>query len=195
MILAYSIASDAAIRIPEHIKSISLPGLRCFYQFVERPPKKADLHADAVRLFETNRRIFAQADILEFRFPTVLQDEPELLAFLEKNEAQLAAELRRLAGTVQINVLVLADSGDQPVATGTEYLRARRDKMLAYEALVRKIREAAGQNVLEIVERPAQLLLRVPRAGASRVIQDVSDIPRTRVAGPFPPSAFAKLLS
>jgi hypothetical protein len=202
MILAYSVASDAAIRIPDYIKSISRPGMRCFYQIVERAPAQADLHEHAMRFFEINRRIFAQADILEFRFPTLLAGEQDLGEFLQKNEAQLVAELARLAGTVQIDVRVLPEGvrvlppgGSRAVSTGTQYLRARREKMVMHEQLVRKILETAGPDLVESLESPAQLFLRVPRAQASAVMERLADIPQTLAAGPFPPSGFAKLLS
>lgn len=196
MILVYSVAPANPIRIPAHIQIISRPYLQCFYQVIEQPPAKDKLHEEAVRFFEANRRIHAQTDILEFRFPTLLSDEQALREFLDRNETQLAAELSRLSGNAQITVYLLdnGDSNEAP-ASGTEYLQARREKFATRERLVREILDIAGEDVIDKLERADRLLILVRRSKAHALIERLSDIPQTRVAGPFPPSGFAKLLS
>jgi hypothetical protein len=195
MILAYSVALPGPVRIPEHIQSLKVSDCQCFFSEANKELLENAPNEEAVRFFQANRRLFSQISIIEFRFPTILKDEAELKEFLHSNQQKIASELTRLRGFAQITVY-LSGGEESPVVSvqsGTEYLQSKREASQKREVLRSEILGIAGDRVSEALEQGERLHLLV-RQDSARSLIDELDRSRFRVAGPFPPSSFAKLL-
>src|SRR3954453_3466049 len=120
MVLAYCVAPPGARKLPFGIARFVCDQVECF--FAERSEPIAELQQEAIAFFQKNQELFAQGDILEFRFPTLLETLADLEAFLASNAAQLTTELARLKNMASVTVYpVESDSGTVKPGSGTEY--------------------------------------------------------------------------
>jgi hypothetical protein len=194
MILAYSVALPGPSRLPEFVSVLQCHRIQCFYGERETPINDTNVKDEALRYFEVNRRIFSQIDILEFRFPTLLSSVGELSTHLEQIQNKLFEELQRLKGLSQFTIYLLAQvPASKESASGTEYLQRKLEAGRIRQARVDELARLAGARQSLLDGDRAHLL--VPREEVMRVIDELSDLRDINVAGPFPPSSFAKLLS
>ena len=196
MILAYSVALRGDVRPPQDLQVLITHALQCFYR--EQADMPGPLDAEVRAFFQANQSLFAQTDILEFRYPTVLRALHELEEFLGRHEEAILSDLQRLKRLAQLAVYLPKEPGQasaEKPKSGTQYLHAKRDRSRAHVAAIDKVREVAGGELRDSVVQGDRLLLLVPRQVASRLAAAVTAETRLEAAGPFPPSAFAKLLS
>jgi hypothetical protein len=195
MILVYSVAAPADIDLPRDVQVAKRSSLQCFYSEVQQRHIRAE--RDLLRFFQVNQALFAQTDILEFRYPTALEDFSTLERFLSETESALSAEMKRLRGLAQLAVYLQKPSASaaKSAQTGTEYLLARREALQVETAAVERVRAAVGPELRDYLTQGDRLLLLVSREAVSGIATRVRTVTGYNVVGPFPPSAFVKLLS
>lgn len=191
MILAYSVSLSSVDPIPG-IMSLERDGLTCFFSPYDSPAEPAHVQKDALRFFNVNRDLFARVDLIAFRFPTLLQDEAELRQFIAAHAAQLSSELERLRGMAQVSVYFEPEQLS-PAESGLDYMRAKAERAHALEEWKHDVRKAAGDLPTENLAQGERIHLLVPRENAENLLAKLRQ--NFQVAGPFPPSSFAKLLS
>lgn len=194
MILAYAVALAGTVGTSEGLSVLVRGPLACFYREREDAPQASE--NEVREFFTSNQSLFAQADILEFRFPTVLHGIKELEEFVSRHEAAVLSELERLRGLAQLTAYLTKNSGvNDPARSGTEYLQKKSARAREQIEEIDAARVAAGTDLRDSVVHGNRLLLLVPRQVAPNVAQKILAHTGLVVAGPFPPSAFAKLLS
>lgn len=195
MILAHAVALAGNIGAPEGLRLLARGPLECFYREREDAPQASE--SEVRSFFTANQALFAQADILEFRFPTVVYGLQELEEFVAHHEGTILSELNRLHGLAQLAVYLRKGPATttEPVKSGTEYLQKKSARAREQIEEIDAARVAAGTHLRDSVVQGNRLLLLVPRQVAPDVAQKIRANTGLVVAGPFPPSAFAKLLS
>lgn len=193
MILAYAVALAGTTMAPEDLNVLARPPLDCFYRDRRETPQASESEVRA--FFATNQALFAQADILEFRFPTVLPATRELEEFLSRHEDEIVSELERLRGLAQLAVYLPRTGVTGSAQSGTEYLQKKSARAREQMEEIDAVRAAAGTEVRDSAVQGNRLLLLVPRQLAPEIGKNVKAKSGLEIAGPFPPSAFAKLLS
>jgi hypothetical protein len=194
VILAHSLALRGNFELPAGLIALSQQDFQCFYS--ELPQDQIGTQADILRFFHANQELFRQGDLLEFRYPTALPDLGALKDFLAAHASSIASELQRLKGSAQLTVYFPrgAPESAAQATSGTAYLESRRNAQRAQATLVERVRTLAEEDRDVLVEGQRMLLL-LPRQKATDVAGRISSEMHLEVAGPFPPSAFAKLLS
>lgn len=195
MILAHAVALAGKINPPKDLKVLTRGPLECFFRKREDVPQATE---NEVRtFFISNQELFAQADILEFRFPTLLHGLTDLEAFLALHEATILSELERLHGLAQLTVYLAKSTASQPeqAKSGTEYLQKKSASARQQIEEIDAARAAVGKDLSDSALQSNRLLMLVPRKVASELAEKVKAKTGFVVAGPFPPSGFAKLLS
>jgi hypothetical protein len=195
MILAYSVAVAGKIEAPKDLQSIHRGPLQCFY--CERQETPLTSESEVRDFFTTNQTLFAQADILEFRFPTVVHEVAELEQFLARHEQTILADLQRLHGLAQLTVYLPKRSATAAVSpqSGAEYLQQKRAHMQSEITEIDSVRAITGTELRDSLVQGNRLLLLLPRQLAPQLAEKLKTESGLEVAGPFPPSGFAKLLS
>lgn len=194
MVLAYCVAKVGERKLPGALQSLRENNIECFFEQRETPI--TELQQEAVEYFRKNQELFGQTDILEFRFPTLLKSLAGLETFLRAHAEQIASELDRLQGLAQVAVYPTeTPSGIPKSGSGTEYLRAKSDIEKVRLDRLRELTARGDGSVRDALDQHDRILLLLPRKDATSYMSRIKADPRYRVAGPFPPSAFAKLLS
>lgn len=196
MILAYSVALRANVRPPHGLQVLNTNALQCFYG--ERAEMLQPLEADLRAFFQANQLLFAQVDILEFRYPTLLREVRELEDSLSRHAEAIISDLERLKGLAQVTVYLPKDSQTpvrEKAQSGTEYLRTKRDQARAQIEIIDEVRALAGTGLRDSVVQGERMLLLIERHLAPILAAKITAETGLEAAGPFPPSGFAKLLS
>ena len=195
MILAHAVALAGKIVSPKGLKVLTREPLECFYREREDAPQATE---NEVRTFFTsNQALFAQADILEFRFPTLVHGISDLEEFLARHEATILSELERLHGLAQLTVYLPKTSASETeqAKSGTEYLQKKSARAREQIEEIDAARAVAGDDLQDSALQGNRLLMLVPRQLVPAIGKRVKAETGLVVAGPFPPSGFAKLLS
>jgi hypothetical protein len=195
MILAYSVARAGKSAATRDLKVLARGPLQCFYREREDAPQGTE--SEVRSFFTANQALFAQTDILEFRFPTLVHGTSDLEEFLARHEAIIFSELQRLHGLAQLSVYLpkSATAGSEGVQSGTEYLQKKSALAREQVGEIDAARTAVGKDLRDSVLQGNRLLMLVPRQLVPAIGKKVKAETGLVVAGPFPPSAFAKLLS
>jgi Gas vesicle synthesis protein GvpL/GvpF len=117
--------------------------------------EKARAHEDVVQ------RLLPLTTVVPLRFGSIHRDRAAVEAFLEAHRAELADELRRIRGRVEVGVKVWAGpapgaaSAEQPAASGREYLerrKAARDRAAEAAATFDERLRAIHESLLGVAE-------------------------------------------
>lgn len=195
MILAHAVALAGTIDSPKDLKVLTRGPLACFYRERDDAPQATEMEVRA--FFTANQALFANADILEFRFPTLVPGTTDLEDFLDRHEAEILAQLERLHGLAQLTVYLRkkATPGTGHAQSGTEYLQKKSARAREQIEEIDAARAAGGKDLRDSVLQGDRLLMLVPRQLVPAIGKKVKAATGLVVAGPFPPSGFAKLLS
>jgi hypothetical protein len=158
----------------------------------------------AVEFKQVQREIVAVITPLAFGFPTLLEKEDALPMFVGERESEYEAVLRRLAGTVQYEVLATWDEQQGDTATpvsGAEYRKRREQEMARVAAVDEKLKRVTAGIVREWRQRRERkahrwfgLLERERREEFLTALRSAgpSEGVRVRLSGPWPPSEFVE---
>jgi hypothetical protein len=137
--------------------------------------------------------LLPHATMVPFRFPTLIGSTQELAEYATARTPAFAAELERLAGMVQMEIVLDAGSPG-PAPTGTDYLRARQTASRAVTEAAENAQQAAGGVALAVKTLPSMSGVRVcflvDRDRVAEFRSRFAPSAGRRVTGPWPPSAF-----
>jgi hypothetical protein len=211
-VLAYCIAEKKSqIRIPTlgveeaAVRSIDMGTLRCFVSdFGAHVPHEPV--PEMVKAFNrVLQQIFAQAAIIPFRFPTIVEGEDVLRNFVESRAGEYSRALDRLRNKVQMDVRISLDKGEEDANTasqsGKNYLELKRDSYQRVQSIVEELQRASGSLAEKWVQRDTATGIRcfalVDRSSLSVFLEHIGRVHTpaeisARVTGPWPPSEFVE---
>ena len=120
-----------------------------------------DSHCDAwtrpavgesvIEFHQVLRQLFESVSILPFRFPTILSGDRELEIHLESASERYKHLLEKYRTSVQMEVRVspVEKPGAAATASGTEYLRTRKNQRNEWNQIVAGLAWGAGAAVIE----------------------------------------------
>ncbi len=210
-LLAYCIVKqEAAVTLPRSgvqqtkIQSVSESGLVALTSEYH-PQEGADVaKASALAFNEILQELLQRTTIIPFRFPTIVDSESELSAFLREHSEEYRKALDRLWDAVQMEInLRLGDppSESNTERSGTEYLTKRHMRRRRLVEIASLFRERSASHSREWRQREGGNSIRcfalVPRTetteflGKMKGFQLPPDI-YARITGPWPATEFLK---
>ena len=210
VLLPYCILeSGASVSVPmtglrkAPIESVAHGGLRCLYSALPGGVPRPSLE-DVLEFHDIVRRMFLQATLIPFRFPTKFLDEGGLLAFLREREAHFAEQLRKAGGLAQMELRLspLAASARAAAPSGREYLEALRDRLQGCTRVAERAASTAREITRDWRRREDQGSLRcyvlLPRDAVADFRERMRRLPVDEgvaliVSGPWPPTEFMEL--
>ena len=164
-----------------------------------RPPVRESVF----EFHQVLRHLFRSVGILPFRFPTILSDERELEVHMESAGARYKHLLEKYQTSVQMEVLLSAEKPGAPAtASGTEYLRARKNQRDELDRIVAGFPSVAGSAVIEWQVRRlpqgVRWFARLERDSVDRFNARLKTLQlpagyMARVSGPWPVTEFFHL--
>lgn len=177
--------------------------------FVSRDPGSGawtgpPLRESLLEFHQVLRQLFRSVSILPFRFPTILSGDRELEAHMESAAVRYKHLLEKYKTSVQMEVLLspVEKPGASSTASGTEYLRARKNQRDQMNEIVTGLETAAAGAVLEWHVRSLPQGMRwfgrlerdsVGRFNAAMRTWKLPARYRARVSGPWPVTEFFHL--
>jgi hypothetical protein len=197
-VLAYAVANQAIQVTAEGVAGapashIEIDGLHAWYAQITALPD--DVQTNALRFHAAIGDLFRQTAIVPFRFPTMLADEAELVEFVRDRHELFAADLARLAGKVQMEVIIAVSPPSAP-ETGTAYMQGKLDQSKLLRESAERIRTTIGTVASETAERDitngVRMFFLVTRGEIDKFMQAIaqSGVRGLRTTGPWPPTAF-----
>lgn len=152
------------------------------------------------------QRIFAQAVIIPFRFPTILESEDMLRQFVETRGAEYGSALKRLRNKVQMDVRIISKARESVNSASTQsgrgYLEGRRERYQQAQSVMDQFRRVSNSLAEEWIQRDtpsgirsfalvdrSSLAIFLERIGSVVTPADIS----ARITGPWPPSEFVEI--
>ena len=193
--------AGAMVRVTDHA------GLRCFFSEVESGQTARLSGQDAALEFHrVLLEVFRETAIIPFRFPAIVEEEPELLRFLGEHAAEYHQSLVALRNMVQMEIRIAAkDAIDQPATnsgqSGADYLRRKQQREAKLRGTADRIRSAVDTYVSDWRERDSAhdkrlfaLVLRpsLPEFEGQLKNLEIEAENLVRVSGPWPPAEFLK---
>jgi Gas vesicle synthesis protein GvpL/GvpF len=187
------------------VRWIDVGGLRCFVSDFAAQMPYAPVPEMVKAFNQVLQRIFAQAVIIPFRFPTILESEDMLRQFVESRSVEYRDALKRLRNKVQMDIRIsfkVADDMKSPSQSGREYLEGRRGRYQKAQSVMDEFRRvstslaegwiqrdtSSGIRGFALVDR-CSLAVFLEKIGTVFTPADIS----ARLTGPWPPSEFVKL--
>ena len=188
------------------VRWIDVGRLRCFVSDLAAQMPYAPV-PEMVRAFnQVLQRIFAQAVIIPFRFPTIVESEDTLRQFVESRAAEYSGALERLRNKVQMDVRIMFKTRESVNSSssksGREYLEGRRERYQQAQSVMDEFRQVSNSLAEEWIQRDtpsgirsfalvdrSSLAVFLERIGSVVTPADVS----ARITGPWPPSEFVEI--
>lgn len=188
------------------VRWIDVGGLRCFVSdFAAQMPCAPA--PEIVKAFnQVLQRIFAQAVIIPFRFPTILESEDMLRKFVETRATQYRDALKRLRNKVQMDIRISFEAADNKksasVQSGRGYLEGRRGRYQKAQSVMDEFRRVSTSLAEGWIQRDTSSGIRgfalVDRASLSVFLEKIGTVLTpadisARLTGPWPPSEFVEI--
>ncbi|MCI0350254.1 MAG: GvpL/GvpF family gas vesicle protein [Acidobacteriales bacterium] len=205
MILPYCIIAESRINVPSSgvrqaaVLELTCDGLRCLYSAFSKQPESFN-QEDALRFYATVQAVFDQVAVIPFRFPTVIETEQQLQAFLRENAPGYAAALHRLRDLVQMELRISpAEYAPAGSTSGTDYMTQRLHHKQRLEAAAEAARARVSDICVNWLRQETREGLRcyvlVDRQDVSQFEQRTKSLAsgddvRVSVSGPWPATEF-----
>ena len=186
------------------VESMQVAGVQCFFsQVAENQTTGARPKEEALAFHRVLQDVFALTAILPFRFPTIVEGESELVAFIEEHASEYRKALARLRDAVQMEIRITSGQSEtrQPQSSGGEYLRRRLAEQRELETVAQALRQTSAFLVRGWLQRDASGALRCfilldrgriaefqTALGSVQISSNLS----VRVSGPWPATEFVK---
>ena len=163
-----------------------------------RPP----LQASALEFHRVLSEVFKSTTIIPFRFPTVFDDDEQLIHRLQERASEYAALLAKFGYLVQMEIRVTNPDLHKPSESGTQYLKVRQTATGIIDEFTDELRATLSELSQDWRQRPSKdgsrafVLIERNRIGDFRNIMSNTPVPReltVRVSGPWPVSEFIEL--
>jgi hypothetical protein len=159
------------------------------------------------------QRIFAQAVIIPFRFPTIVASEETLRQFVESRAAEYGSALKRLRNKVQMDVRIIlrapgsvnsssSSSQSGRGQSGRGYLEGKRGRYLQAQSVMDEFRRVSNPLAEEWIQRDTPSGIRsfalVDRSSLAVFLERIGNVVTpadisARITGPWPPSEFVEI--
>lgn len=186
------------------VRWIDVDMLRCFVSdFGTQMPNEPV--PEMVKAYnQVLQRIFAQATIIPFRFPTIVESEGVLRRFVETRAAEYSDALSRLHDKVQMDlrITVKPDARDNSPKTGKKYLQQSRARYQEVQSVLEQFRLASNSLAEKWVQHDSGSGIRgfalVERSLLAAFLEKIRRVVipsgiSARVTGPWPPSEFVEI--
>ena len=188
------------------VRWIDVGRLRCFVSDFAAQMPYAPV-PEMVRAFnQVLQRIFAQAVIIPFRFPTIVESEDTLRQFVESRAAEYSGALERLRNKVQMDVRIIFKARESVNSSssksGREYLEGRRGRYQQAQSVMDEFRRVSNSLAEEWIQRDTPSGIRsfalVDRSSLAVFLEGIGSVVTpadisARVTGPWPPSEFVEI--
>jgi Gas vesicle synthesis protein GvpL/GvpF len=188
------------------VRWIDAGKLRCFVSDFAAQMPYAPV-PEMVRAFnQVLQRIFAQAVIIPFRFPTIVESEDTLRQFVESWAAEYSGALERLRNKVQMDVRIIFRARESVNSSssksGREYLEGRWGRYQQAQSVMDEFRRVSNSLAEEWIQRDTPSGIRsfalVDRSSLAVFLEIIGSVVTpaeisARITGPWPPSEFVEI--
>ncbi len=187
------------------VRWIDVGGLRCFVSDFAAQMPYAPVPEMVKAFNQVLQRIFAQAVIIPFRFPTILESEDMLRQFVESRSAEYRDALKRLRNKVQMDIRIsfkVADNMKSPSQSGRGYLEGRQERYQKAQSVIDEFRRVSNSLAEGWIQRDTSSGIRgfalVDRSSLPVFLEKIGTVVTpaeisARLTGPWPPSEFVEL--
>lgn len=198
------------------VRWIDVGRLRCFVSDFAAQMPYAPVPEMVKAFNQVLQRIFAQAVIIPFRFPTIVESEDRLTQFVESRAAEYSGALKRLRNKVQMDVRIIFKARDNVNSSSTQsrrsqsgmgqsgrgYLESRRERYQQAQSAMDEFRRVSNSLAEEWIQRDTPSGIRsfalVDRSSLSVFLERIGGVVTpadisARITGPWPPSEFVEI--
>jgi hypothetical protein len=188
------------------VRSIDVGELRCFVSDFAAQMPYAPVPEMVKAFSQVLQRIFAQAVIIPFRFPTIVESEDTLRQFVESRAAQYRSALKRLRNKVQMDVRIISrptqDVNSSSSQSGKGYLEGKRGRYQQAQSVMDEFRRVSNSLAEEWIQRDTPSGIRsfalVDRSSLAVFLEIIGSVVTpaeisARITGPWPPSEFVEI--
>jgi Gas vesicle synthesis protein GvpL/GvpF len=155
----------------------------------------------ALEFHRVVEHLFRQTDVIPFRFPTIVERNPEFVEHLREKAGRYDEVLRHFLGRVQMEVRIALGktATGTPALSGAEYLRGRQAEMHRLESIADNVHKGVGPLAVDWRQRVSGAGVRcyalVARGSVERFRENAGTVSleaggAARVSGPWPPTEF-----
>jgi Gas vesicle synthesis protein GvpL/GvpF len=157
------------------------------------------LQASALEFHDVVSEVFKSAAIIPFRFPTIFENEEQLMERLQERSSEYDGLLEKFRDLVQMEIRLTNPDLKKPPESGTQYLKSRQAATRMIEKFTSELRSTLSPLSPDWRERPSKDGLRafalvergrVEEFGRIMLNMPVPDGLSVRVSGPWPVSEF-----
>ena len=157
------------------------------------------LQASALEFHSVVSEVFKSAAIIPFRFPTIFENEKQLMESLQERSSEYDGLLEKFRDLVQMEIRLKNPDLKTPPESGTQYLKIRQTATRMIEKFASELRATLSPLSPDWRERPSKDGLRafalvergrVEEFGRIMLNMPVPDGFSVRVSGPWPVSEF-----
>jgi len=185
------------------ILAVQHSGLQCLLsQFKTAASARNEAVRDSALAFNRFlQSVFEQTAIIPFRFPTLVNEQPEIVAYLRQHESELSAALKNFRGMAQMEISAQMEGAPRPSShqSGKAYLRSRQSQLAMMEKFLSELRQVLSPFANEWRIRESADRVRCYVLVRRDAVEDFSqraktiELPpqiRARITGPWPVSEF-----
>jgi hypothetical protein len=190
------------------VRWIDAGGLRCFVSDFAAQMPYAPVPEMVKAFNQVLQRIFGQAVIIPFRFPTILESEDMLRHFVESRAAAYRDALKRLRNKVQMDVRVSFEAPESVNSSSSQsgrgYLEGRRGRYQKAQSVMDEFRRVSNSLAEGWIQRDTSFGIRgfalVDRSSLAVFLEKIGTVITpadisARLTGPWPPSEFVEITS
>ena len=188
------------------VRWIDVGGLRCFVSDFAAQMPYAPV-PEMVKAFNlVLQRIFAQAVIIPFRFPTIVESEDSLRQFVESRAAEYKDALKRLRNKVQMDVRINFEAPESVNSSSSQsgrgFLEGRRGRYQKAQSVMDEFRRVSTLLAEGWIQRDTSSGIRgfalVDRSSLAGFLEKIGTVITpadisARFTGPWPPSEFVEI--
>jgi hypothetical protein len=207
-ILLYCIAKDDAPAIGSITGVAGDPIVRAqlgsLAAFTSSNPDKSSwlrpqLQTSALEFHSVLSEVFKSTAIIPFRFPTVFENEEQLIQRLQERASEYTALLGKFGELVQMEIRITSPDLKKPAQSGTQYLKVRQTATAMIEKFATELRAALSGLLQDWRQRPSKDGVRVFALIDRNQVTNFRSMMRNtpvplnfsvRASGPWPVSEF-----
>jgi hypothetical protein len=157
------------------------------------------LQASALEFHRVLSEVFKSTAIIPFRFPTIFDNEEQLIADLQERATEYGALLTKFRDLVQMEIRITSPDLKKPAESGTQYLKLRQTATAMIGKVMAELRETLSELPQDWRERTSKdgirafVLIGRNRITDFRKMMLNTPVPRelsVRASGPWPVSEF-----
>ena len=159
------------------------------------------LQTSALEFHRVLSEVFKSTAIIPFRFPTVFDNEEQLVHRLQDRASEYTALLRKFLDLVQMEIRVTNADPKTPLESGTQYLKLRQTATAMIDRFTAKLHVTLSELLQDWRQRPSKAGIRAFALIDRNQVADFRNLIRNipvpdelsvRASGPWPVSEFVE---